>query len=101
MARFTGVMTALVTPFHDDGSLDLDSYRGLIKQQLDAGVTGLVPCGTTGEASTMTQEEHLLVVKTCKEAVAGKVPVIAGAGANDTKKAIELRSEERSCRERV
>ena len=74
MARFTGVMTALVTPFHDDGSLDLDSYRGLIKQQLDAGVTGLVPCGTTGEASTMTQEEHLLVVKTCKEAVAGKVP---------------------------
>jgi 4-hydroxy-tetrahydrodipicolinate synthase len=93
MTRFTGVMTALVTPFHDDGSLDLDSYRALIKQQLDAGVTGLVPCGTTGEASTMTQEEHLLVVKTCKEAVAGKVPVIAGAGANDTKKAIEMQQK--------
>lgn len=88
--RFTGVFTALVTPFHDDGSLDLDAYRGLVRAQLDAGVSGLVPCGTTGEASTLSTEEHLAVVKACKDEVQGKVPVVAGAGANDTKKAVEM-----------
>jgi 4-hydroxy-tetrahydrodipicolinate synthase len=88
--RFTGVMTALVTPFHDDGSLDLDAYRALIHAQLHAGIHALVPCGTTGEASTLSLEEHLLVVTTCKETVNGRVPVIAGAGSNDTSKAIAL-----------
>lgn len=90
MPRFTGVYTALVTPFHDDGSIDLATYKRLVEAQLAAGVSGLVPCGTTGEASTLSVEEHLEVVKTCKETVAGKVPVVAGAGANDTKKAIEM-----------
>lgn len=88
--RFRGVYTALVTPFHDDGSLDLESYRALIEEQIEAGVTGLVPCGTTGEASTLTVEEHLQVVKTCVEQVKGRVPVVAGAGNNSTDRAIEL-----------
>lgn len=87
--RFTGVITALVTPFHDDGSLDLNAYQGLIQDQLAMGVTGLVPCGTTGEASTLSADEHASVVKTCVDTVSKRVPVIAGAGANDTKKAIE------------
>jgi 4-hydroxy-tetrahydrodipicolinate synthase len=88
--RFTGVYTALVTPFHDDGSLDLESYRALVRNQLDAGVSGLVPCGTTGEASTLSVDEHVAVVKACKDEVKGKVPVVAGSGANDTKKAVEM-----------
>jgi 4-hydroxy-tetrahydrodipicolinate synthase len=87
--RFTGVYTALVTPFTDDGKLDLAAYRALIEAQLQAGISGLVPCGTTGEASTLTPEEHAEVVATCVKTVAGKVPVVAGAGANDTAKAVE------------
>jgi 4-hydroxy-tetrahydrodipicolinate synthase len=88
--RFTGVFTALVTPFHDDGKIDFDAYRALIRAQLQAGVNGLVPCGTTGEASTMSPDEHAEVVATCVKEVAGKVPVVAGAGANDTAKAVAL-----------
>jgi 4-hydroxy-tetrahydrodipicolinate synthase len=88
--RFTGVFTALVTPFNDDGSLDMESYRALIDEQVDAGIHGLVPCGTTGEAATLSVEEHLTVVKTCVEQVNGRVPVVAGAGNNATHRAIEL-----------
>lgn len=88
--RFTGILTALVTPFHEDGSIDLGAYRALIEQQIAAGVSGLVPCGTTGEAATLSAEEHLLVVKACVEQVRGRVPVLAGAGQNNTAKAIEL-----------
>lgn len=86
--RFTGVITALVTPFHEDGSLDLTSYRGLVREQLGAGVDGLVPCGTTGESVTLSQDEVLQVVKACKDEARGMVPIIAGAGANDTRKAV-------------
>src|ERR1043166_1823574 len=85
---FTGVITALVTPFHDDGSLDVDAYRKLIRAQIADGVTGLVPMGTTGESVTLDDDEHATIVKTCVEECKGKVPVIAGAGGNDTKKAI-------------
>jgi 4-hydroxy-tetrahydrodipicolinate synthase len=91
--RFTGVFTALVTPFHDDGALDLESYRALVRAQLEAGVSGLVPCGTTGEASTLSVEEHVAVVEACRDevrAAGGKVPVIAGAGSNDTAKAVQM-----------
>lgn len=87
---FRGVFTALVTPFLDDGSIDLDAYRRLIEKQIESGVHGLVPCGTTGEAATLRHEEHLLVVRTCVEQVAGRVPVIAGASANDTAQAVAL-----------
>ena len=86
--RFTGVFTALVTPFTDDGKIDFDAYRALIRAQLQAGVHGLVPCGTTGEASTLSPDEHAEVVATCVKEVAGKVPVVAGAGSNDTTKAV-------------
>src|SRR5690606_27914754 len=88
--RFSGVYTALVTPFADDGSLDLESYRALIEDQIKDGVDGLVPCGTTGEAATLTVEEHLSVVKTCVEQVKGRVPVLAGAGNNSTDRAVEM-----------
>ena len=90
---FRGVFTALVTPFNEDGSLDLQSYRRLIERQIEAGVHGLVPCGTTGEAATLRQEEHLMVVRTCVEQAAGRVPVIAGASANDTVQAVALHRE--------
>lgn len=88
--RFAGVFTALVTPFHEDGSLDLDSYRALVRAQLDAGISGLVACGTTGEASTLSTQEHLAVVRACQDEVRGRVPVIAGAGANDTLEAMKM-----------
>jgi 4-hydroxy-tetrahydrodipicolinate synthase len=88
--RFSGVFTALVTPFNEDGSLDMESYRALIEEQIDAGIHGIVPCGTTGEAATLSVEEHLTVVKTCVDQVKGRVPVVAGAGNNATDRAIEM-----------
>lgn len=91
--RFTGVYTALVTPFDDSGALDLEAFRRLIDEQIDAGVTGLVPCGTTGEAATLTVEEHLQVVRTCVEQVKGRVPVLAGAGNNATDRAVEMHKQ--------
>jgi 4-hydroxy-tetrahydrodipicolinate synthase len=88
--RFSGVYTALVTPFHDDGSLDLDAYRQLVDEQIEAGVHGLVPCGTTGEAATMSPEEQLQVIKACKEQAKGRVPIVAGAGNNATARAVDM-----------
>ncbi len=88
--RFTGVYTAVVTPFDASGALDLDSYRAVVEDQIEMGVEGLVPCGTTGEAATLSPEEHLAVVKACVEQVKGRVPVVAGAGANWTTRAVEM-----------
>ncbi len=88
--RFKGVYTAVVTPFHQDGSVDLEAYREIVEDQLQMGLDGIVPCGTTGEAATLSPEEHLSVVKACVEQVAGRVPVVAGAGANWTQKAVEM-----------
>jgi 4-hydroxy-tetrahydrodipicolinate synthase len=85
----TGCYTALVTPFNDDGSIDEKAYRSLIDWQIAEGISGLVPCGSTGEAATMSLEERIRVVRICVEQAAGRVPVIAGAGGNDTKLAIE------------
>lgn len=90
---FSGVFTALVTPFHDDGSLDLDSYKRLVRAQVAAGLHGLVPCGTTGEASTLSVDEHLAVVTACRDearASGRAVKIVAGAGNNDTKKAVDM-----------
>jgi len=86
---FTGSMTALVTPFRD-GEFDEQAYRGLIEFQIGSGTDGLVPCGTTGESATLSHEEHDRVVETCIAAVAGRVPVIAGAGSNSTREALRL-----------
>jgi len=84
-----GSITALVTPFRD-GRVDESAFWRLVERQMAAGTHGLVPCGTTGESVTLSTDEHRRVVELCVEAAAGRVPVIAGAGANDTRKAIEL-----------
>ena len=90
---FTGTGTALVTPFRRDGSLDEPALRALIKRQIDAGVDFLVPCGTTGESPTLTQEEHLRVVQIAVELAKGKVAVLAGAGGYNTSEVIALARE--------
>jgi len=86
---FSGSIPALVTPFDEDGAFAEGAYRDFIDWQIAEGSTALVPCGTTGEAATMTAEEHFHAVRVCVEQVAGRVPVIAGAGSNDTRVAIQ------------
>ena len=81
---FSGSIPALVTPFTDDGQFDEAAYRALVDWQIDEGSSALVPCGTTGEAATLTAEEHFHIVGVCVDQTAGRVPVIAGAGSNDT-----------------
>jgi 4-hydroxy-tetrahydrodipicolinate synthase len=90
-----GCGTALVTPFRKDGSLDLDALRRLVQFQLRAGIDFLVPCGTTGEAPTLEHAEYIAVVRTVVHEVAGRVPVIAGVGGNNTRKVIDLAAEVR------
>lgn len=84
-----GSIPALVTPFRDE-ALDEDSYRAFVEWQIAQGSHGLVPAGTTGESATLRPEEHRRVIEICVEAAAGKVPVIAGCGSNDTAHAIAL-----------
>ena len=90
---FTGTGTALVSPFHHDGSLDEPVLRALVKRQLDAGINFLVPCGTTGESPTLSHAEHLRVVEITLELAKGKVPVLAGAGGYNTAEVIALARE--------
>ena len=85
---FSGSIPALVTPFGPDGAFDEGAYRDLIEWQLAEGSSALVPCGTTGEAATLSVEEHFHIVGVCVDQVKGRVPVIAGAGSNDTRVAI-------------
>ncbi len=80
---FTGSIPALVTPFRD-GLIDEEAFRRLIDWQIDNGSSALVPCGTTGESATLSYEEHYRVITICIEQAAGRVPVIAGCGSNDT-----------------
>jgi 4-hydroxy-tetrahydrodipicolinate synthase len=87
---FTGCGTAMVTPFRKDGLLDESALRKLIRRQIDQGINFLVPCGTTGESPTLTREEHLRVVAITVEESAKKVPVLAGAGGNNTHEVIEI-----------
>ena len=87
---FRGSFTALVTPFTRDGALDKDAIRELVEWQITEGPRGLVPVGTTGESPTLTHDEHREVVRICVETSAGRVPVIAGAGSNNTQEAVEL-----------
>lgn len=84
---FSGSIPALVTPFKD-GKFDEDSFRRLVDWQIESGSKGLVPCGTTGENSTLSNAEHHRVVEVCIEQAAGRVPVIAGCGSNDTQNAL-------------
>src|ERR1700756_1455358 len=87
--RFRGSFTALVTPFKN-GSLDEAAFRALVNWQIAEGTHGLVPVGTTGESPTLSHDEHKRVVEWCIAEAKGRVPVIAGAGSNSTKEAIEL-----------
>jgi len=91
--RLTGCGTALVTPFTKSGEIDERSLRSFVDWQISSGVHFLVPCGSTGEAATMTVAEHRRVVEITVEQTAGRVPVVAGAASNDTKKAIALSRE--------
>ena len=84
LTHLKGCGTALVTPFQSDGSLDEAALRRLIAAQLDAHIDFLIPCGTTGESPSLTSEEHFRVVEITVEAAGGRVPVIAGAGGNNT-----------------
>ena len=86
---FKGLMPALVTPFAD-GALDLTTLRALVERQIKAGCQGLVPVGTTGESPTLTHVEHEAVVAEVVKAAAGRVPVIAGAGSNNTDETVRL-----------
>src|SRR3989344_1766854 len=90
MKKFTGAITALATPFKKDGSIDVLALRGLVRFQIQNGINGIVPCGSTGEAATMNNEDYQLVARTVAEESRGRVPIIAGAGSNDTVKAIKL-----------
>jgi len=85
---FTGVGTALVTPFTTTGILDEDGVRRLARRQIDEGTHFLVPCGTTGESPTLSQDERRRVVEICVEEARGKTPVLAGAGGYDTREVI-------------
>jgi 4-hydroxy-tetrahydrodipicolinate synthase len=88
--RLTGCGTALVTPFNADGSLDEGALSALVDWQIDEGIHFLVPCGSTGEAATMTTDEHRRTVEIVVKQANGRVPICAGAGSNDTQKAIAL-----------
>lgn len=85
---FTGVGTALVTPFTKTLTLDEDAVRRLVRRQIDEGVHFLVPCGTTGESPTLSEAERARIVEICVEEARGKVPVLAGAGGYDTREVI-------------
>ena len=86
---FQGSFVALITPFRD-GEVDEKAFQSLVEWHIREGTHGLVPCGTTGESPTLSHAEHKRVVELCIEAAAGRVPVIAGAGSNSTREAIEL-----------
>ena len=86
---FRGSMPALVTPFKN-GELDLDTLKHLVEWHIEQGSTGLVPVGTTGESPTLTHDEHETVIETVVKTTAGRVPVVAGAGSNNTVEAIRF-----------
>jgi 4-hydroxy-tetrahydrodipicolinate synthase len=88
--RFHGAFTALVTPFTSTDAIDEKAYKKLIDWQIAEGIHGLVPCGTTGESPTLTEEEHYKVVDICVQTVDKRVPVIAGAGSNSTREAVNM-----------
>lgn len=86
---FTGAMTAMATPFKNN-AIDEEAFRAFIEWQIAQGIHGLVPCGTTGESATLSHEEHERVIEICIEQTAGRVPVLAGAGSNNTAEAVAL-----------
>ncbi|MFI5350075.1 MAG: 4-hydroxy-tetrahydrodipicolinate synthase [Elusimicrobiota bacterium] len=93
---FEGSYVALVTPFDSEGRIDEDAYRALIRRQIKGGTKGLVPCGSTGEAATLTHEEFRRALEIALEESRGDVPVMAGVGTNATWKAVEIAREAES-----
>jgi len=93
MAIFTGAGTAIVTPFKANGEVDYDTFAKNIEFQIENKIDAIIVCGTTGEASTLTHEEHLDVIRYCVKCVNGRVPVVAGTGSNCTETAIYLSQE--------
>ncbi|MCD7739340.1 MAG: 4-hydroxy-tetrahydrodipicolinate synthase [Lachnospiraceae bacterium] len=93
MSIFKGAGVAIITPFHEDGSVDYESFARLIEFQIANGTDAIIVCGTTGEASTLSHEEHLDVVGFCIKQVAGRIPVVAGTGSNCTETAVYLSQE--------
>jgi 4-hydroxy-tetrahydrodipicolinate synthase len=93
MERLRGCGTALVTPFTKDGAVDERALRSLVDWQIAEGIHFLVPCGSTGEAATMTPAEHRRVVEITVEQAKGRVPIVAGAGSNDTARAVAMSKE--------
>lgn len=87
---FTGAATAIVTPLNENGGVDYEAFERLIEWQIKEGINAIVVAGTTGEGSTLTDEEHKAVIKFAVDKIAGRVPVIAGTGSNDTAYAIKL-----------
>ena len=95
MAIFEGAGVALVTPMNENLEVNYDKLEELLEEQIAGGTDAIVICGTTGEASTMTEEEHMEVIAKCVEYVAKRIPVIAGTGSNCTETAIKLSKEDR------
>lgn len=93
MAIFTGSGVAIVTPFLDNGEVDYESFRSLIEYHVANGTDSIIVCGTTGESSTLTHEEHIECIRFCAEVVNKRIPVVAGTGSNCTETAIYLSQE--------
>ncbi|MFV0413567.1 MAG: 4-hydroxy-tetrahydrodipicolinate synthase [Oscillospiraceae bacterium] len=90
---FTGSGVAIITPMYPDGQVNYDAFKELIEFQIAGGTDAIVVCGTTGEASALNDTEHLAVIEYCVKTVAGRLPVIAGTGSNDTRHVVELSKE--------
>ena len=93
MSIFTGAGVALITPMHEDGSINYDEMERIVDYQIENGTDAIIVCGTTGEASTMTHEEHIETIRACTGMVKKRVPVIAGTGSNCTTTAVYLSQE--------
>ena len=93
MSIFKGSGVAIVTPMHENGKVNYEQFAGLLEFQIANGTDAIIVCGTTGEASTLTHEEHLEVIRYCVETVAGRIPVVAGTGSNCTETAVYLSVE--------
>ena len=93
MALFKGAGVAIVTPFHQDGSVNYERFAELLEYQIANGTDAIIVCGTTGESSTLSHEEHLDVIRYCVKQVNGRIPVIGGTGSNCTETAVYLSQE--------
>lgn len=93
MAIFTGAGVAIVTPFHEDGSVNYEKFAEIIEEQIAGGTDAIIVCGTTGESACMSEDEHVEVIKFCVKTVNGRLPVVAGAGSNCTETAVKLSKE--------